>query len=148
MPTGSPAQIARILEQRAAALQPRLVRAETASAMDGFNAGRKASGVEHFTLGELARMGHPYSKRRPRPPMFAGIISRHRGLFYAAWETTTLNGAYRIVSKIRNRSAVAKFMRGTSRMIARPVWEKVIAGVQAQRYDRVRRAVKGALKTR
>lgn len=148
MPKGSPAQIARIIEQRAAALQPRLVKAETASAQEALAEGRARSTTQHYSLAQLRRMGHPYAKRRPRPPMYVGIINRQSGKFVAGWESDTFESFGSIVSRVRNRSEHARFMLGKGFMVERPIWKIVKMAANRHRRERLRKAVKGALKTR
>lgn len=77
-----------------------------------------------YSLADLRRMGHPYARRRPRPPLPPGVINVQSGLFRRSWHVEAhLRGARMEVS-IENRAPYARYLlEGTRRMIPRPYEE-------------------------
>ena len=99
-----------------------------------------------YSLETLRRMGHPYARRAPNPPVKPHIINRQSGAVHAGWRThyqRTRDGARATVS---NGAAHAKFLRGTRVMIARPVLEEAIKRTKRERDRNVRNARRRGLR--
>lgn len=84
---------------------------------------RVLTGTRYFTPQQLARMGHPYARRRPRPPLPEYLVSRQSGEFHAGWVVEGLElGHYRVANYSSRASLV---LGGTRETVARPVLERV-----------------------
>lgn len=79
-----------------------------------------------FSREELRRLGHPY-RHGGRPPQDPAIINRQMGRFKEGWRvSTTRRTANGISSRLVNETPYARFLfRGTKRMIARPIYERI-----------------------
>lgn len=75
-----------------------------------------------YSTRTLRRMGHPYSRRRPHPPLSAYHINVQTGRFRAGWRVVgPIKRSEGIAAALVNESAHAGFLRlGTTRMIPRP----------------------------
>src|SRR5918996_632633 len=80
-----------------------------------------------FTSAHLKAMGHPYSKRKNRPPQDPAIINKQSGFFLSAWVARpTQQAANSFQTRIENFAPYAEFLhRGTDRMIQRPILERI-----------------------
>lgn len=99
-----------------------------------------------FSTAQLRRMGHPY-RHGGRPPQNAAIINRQSGSFYRGWQikpVETRGG--RITAGLINTSPHAVLlMRGTSRMIARPILQLIEKRVTPRRRALYRAAIRKAM---
>lgn len=73
----------------------------------------RAASSGTLSYAEMARQDHPYAKRHRTVRQPGYIINRHTGEFYAGWRKEGLS--------IINDSSHARFMGGTSTMVARPI---------------------------
>src|SRR5438105_148810 len=74
-----------------------------------------------YRTSQLRQMGHPYSRRRPRPPALPAIINVQTGRFRAGWRIRARLSGSRLTLDVENVSPEAKFLlHGTRWMIARP----------------------------
>lgn len=81
-----------------------------------------------FRSAQLAKMGRPYSKRRPRPPQDRAILNRQSGRLLNGWRTVVgVNVAGRLEGSLFNIAPEARWFddrlypRGTKWAIARPI---------------------------
>lgn len=152
-------QAAVLIGQMSARLEEELIRAERLSAQEGRRIARQLSSGE-FSSAQLARMGHPYARRHVRgggkrrmsapgiPYGDPAIINRQTGRFQGAWRVippqATGNGLH---TEIVNRTPYAGLLEsGTSRMIPRPIAERVLELLQPARERRLKQAIKRALR--
>lgn len=98
------------------------------------------------SLEDLRKMGHPYAKRHPHPPIQPHIINRQTGNLHRNWRwnwSRTPDGA---VATVFNNAFNAPFMRderGTLTMIARPVRAEAIRRTKSFREANMRKALRG-----
>ena len=94
----------------------------------------------------LRRMRHPYARRDPQTPLDPGLINAQSGRFRRSWRTRRPRRSGRkITSKLRNSDPKGKWMRGTSKMIERPVLVRIAKAIRPIRRYRLRQAVFGAI---
>jgi hypothetical protein len=73
-----------------------------------------------YSLGYLAKVGHPYAKARPNPAFNPGVINTQTGKFKRSWRVRP--GSLNNDPVIDNTDPVGKFLEfGTRFMVARPV---------------------------
>ena len=89
---------------------------------------------------ELALLGHPYSRRNPRPPQDPGIINRQTGAFAASWHYRTEISGSRTLLYIYNSASYARYMLGTRYMIRRPILALMASTEGPARLARLRAA--------
>lgn len=80
-----------------------------------------------YTQALLTAMGHPYAKRRPRPPLPTAIINYQTGNFYRAWAARNAVLRSGLLSAfVLNASPEATDLdRGTMWAIRRPIGETI-----------------------
>ncbi len=140
---------AQALQRKADAIQQQVRDAEAQSARDLLRIARAQSSGPLSTA-QLRMLGHPYARRRPRPPFSAAIINVQSGRFKAGWRVigpSSSSGGIR--SRLVNVSPEARWMteRGTSRMIGRPVMRAIAQRERGLRQRRLARAVRQGLET-
>ena len=123
MTRGSPQQIALVLRRKANALERSVRAAEAASARQALALARNFS-TGSLSRGDLRRMGHPY-RRGGRG--FGDFVNLQTGRFYLGWRVSgprkTSGG---LKTTLLNTVPYAKFiLRGTRRMVARPILKRV-----------------------
>jgi hypothetical protein len=136
------AQAAEALRRKATAVQQQARSAEEATAREALALARKqSSGL--VSSRELARMGHPYARRRPRPPGSPAVVNRQSGRFQAAWRVVRTGDRLRLVNDARH----ARYLndRGTRLMIRRPITRAVAQAIRRSRERRLRAGVQLAL---
>lgn len=105
-----------------------------------------------YTSEVLALMGHPYSRRNPRPPLGRpDIINVQTGLFRASWASkgpATSGNSGEFLSVLLNTSPYGYKMRGTPNMIARPIDKTIARRMEPRRLKRLQVATARALKVR
>jgi len=89
---------------------------------------RKLSGLTDHSLADLARMGHPYAKRRPNPPHPPYMIHKQRGNFYKRWYAKQFRRGDDFGFELgntartsRGRALLPLLQNGTRKMIPRPI---------------------------
>lgn len=118
----------------------------------------KMSSRQYASTKELRKLGHPYARARfakrlrverkglPAPPF---IINRQTGLFTRRWVVELARMGAGWVAKTKNLAPYGKYMRGTRKMIERPILQEADRRVRA-RYGKasqqIRSAVQKALK--
>ena len=95
---------------------------------------------------QLARMGHPYATRNPRPPAPTELINRQTGKFLNSFKTDSnlnaINGNWRAL--LENSSPEAHYLiSGTKTMIERPI-DKAVSLIMEKRF---RLAIQDAIRT-
>jgi hypothetical protein len=90
-----------------------------------------------YTLAQLARMGHPYSRKHPNPPQDPAIINFQTGRFLHSWRVSPVivhNGE--AVFVVSNPVRHSQYLRpwGTRKMIGRPVEVRLVNSTEAFRY--------------
>ena len=138
------AQAAAVLQRKAEATVREVRRANEVASYEALQEARKLSSGP-FSSRQLAAMGHPYARRRPRPPLPAHIINVQSGRFRRAWRIAGHGDALRIEN---TDPKGRRFRRGTLRMIARPIAVAVAARVRAKRMQRAREAARRGLEAR
>lgn len=136
------AQAAAAIERKARAIATEARRAERQAAREALAEARKLSSGP-YSARALARLGHPYARRRPRPPLPASVINVQSGRFRAGWQVTGTGDRLVLV----NASPAARWLtaRGTRRMIGRPIAAAVAARIRERRLRRLRQAVRRGL---
>lgn len=90
-----------------------------------------------YSSAQLASMGHPYSRRAPRPPMPSGFINVQRSRRFVRSFSTVQRGRHnnnRIVTELNNNSPEWQYLKyGTRYMIKRPLGELVLGAVHVKR---------------
>lgn len=139
---GPPAQIALVLRRKAQALSRAVRESEAASAADALRIARLLSSGT-FSSAALRRMGHPY-RHGGNPPSPAFIINRQSGRFYFGWRLVPpRKSGGGLVTRVVNDSPQARMLlRGTRRMIARPIVAEVRRRAASARAKRHRAALK------
>lgn len=100
---------------------------------------------QFFSSAQLAKMGHPYSKVAPMPPMKEYIINRQSGTFYASWQMRVLKNAEGIYASVYNTAPWARYMVGTKKMIARPILDEALERTKDRRRKNLQNARKRGL---
>ena len=137
--TGTAREIAAYLRGCAERLRARLNEAERENVQDVLATARLYSSGP-YSRADLRRLGHPYARRRPRPPLPPGIVNVQTGTFLAGWR---VEGPDRdLASRVVNETDRAEFMRGTARMIRRPI----AAAVERETAERVEARRQAALR--
>lgn len=122
----TPKQMAQRVEWASKRLQREVDAALVSIGGEGVRQARVSSSGP-YSLAMLRRMGHPYSRRRPRPPMDPGIVNRQTGRFLRAWGRSDAHwDSGRRTVNVANFSDRAEYMFGTRRMIARPIWRQIV----------------------
>jgi hypothetical protein len=146
---GTPAQVAAEIGRRAAALKPALRDAERLTLLDiQAEAKRLSRGV--YKTETLAKMGHPYAKRKPRPPADAGIINLQKGDLLRGWRRKTGNWSggtlFSSVFNISAHGALVEAMgKPGSPTIARPLPLLIPPLVRRARLARLRAVLRKVL---
>ncbi len=147
----TPQQGAQWLMKRARAMKPEMRRAEGETLGHGLKLAQKMS-EGPYSQAALRRLGHPYAKRSPSPPMAPGIINmgpskRFRKGWRRVQKGYIMSGPRNaLVSTLYNNSPEARFMRGTRYMIERPITNMVARFVRPGRRVRLVEAVRRAWK--
>lgn len=91
----------------------------------------EVAGVQRYTLRELAKQGHPFSRIRGGAGFNRGLVSRQSGEFFESFRVrppTTRNGITGI--SLINNSPKAEWLRqGTIRAIDRPYMREISKGL-------------------
>ncbi len=137
---GSPQQIALVLRRKAQAMERAMRQAEAASAAEALHIARELSSGTRAAA-QLRAAGHPYRVGGSGPPL---PINRQSGRFYAAWRIVGPRATRAgLKTSIVNADRKARWlMRGTRRMMARPVLAALRAKIAAARAKRHRQALK------
>lgn len=146
----TPQQVAANLMRRAARVKSEL-RAAEGQVLDQAKRQAQALSSGPYSLKELRKMGHPYAKRAPNPPMMAGVVNVQSGQFRAAWSRKLGQfgnwwfGGMR--STLTNASPEAGYLKSgpRSKMIARPIWNLIGATIRPIRRSKLRAALRRAL---
>jgi biotin carboxylase len=95
----------------------------------------------------LRMMGHPYAVRAPQDPPDHSIINDQTGKFRRSWRKSgpRMRGGM-LRSTVVNVDPVAKYMFGTTKMVARPIDQTVAAMMQQRRVELHRLAIQRALR--
>jgi len=103
---------------------------------------RQFTAQRFFSLADLRRMGHPYAKRRPFPPVRPHILNRQNGEVHRAWLVRVRRYADGSTASVVNTAPYAKYMtaEGTTKMIGRPVLEEALERTRGERASNMRRA--------
>jgi hypothetical protein len=136
-------QAAAILRQKARALQQQVRSAEAQSAQEAL-ATAHAYSSGPFSTRMLQIMGHPYSRRNPRPPGNPAVVNRQSGRFRSSWRVMRQGDRTRLV----NDAPYAQYFNdaGTVRMMRRPILRAIAQKIRRNRERRLARAVAAALK--
>ena len=84
---------------------------------------------------QLRKLGHPYAKRDPRPPVRAHILNKQAGLLYSSWKVNVRRYPDGATVSVVNTAPYAKYMtaEGTTKMIGRPIFDEALKRTQEQR---------------
>ena len=136
----SPQQIALILWRKAQALDRAVRAAEAASADDALAIARELSSGTR-TPAQLRAAGHPYRLGGSGPALPVNIRT---GRFLAGWKVTgPRKSGDGLKTTLLNTDRKARLLqRGTGRMMARPVIERVRMRIKLSRMKRHRAALK------
>jgi hypothetical protein len=81
-----------------------------------------------YSLAALRRMGHPYARRHAAAPLDPAVINLQTGRFAASWRLESVGGGLIGGMRVVNDAPYAGYLEeGTSRMIRRPIEEKILA---------------------
>lgn len=146
---GSPQEVAAEIRRRAAAL-PRAIRAAEMETIKAVQDTAKQFSRGGYSTLALTRMGHPYAKRRPRPPADPGIINYQTGNFYRGWRRRT--GGWSggtLFSYVFNVSREGQLLQaggtGRSAMMERNILRLVVPTIRRARIARLSRAIRKVL---
>lgn len=137
MATLTPRQYARWLQKRPDAIRRGIQRADAESLDYAATVAKRAS-RGRYSSARLAAMGHPYSRRNPRPPQDPAIINRQSGLFLQSWWTAQRwTKPNNLLNVLTNTAPYAGYLRtGTRRMIARPIADRIVSQTAMSRLGR------------
>lgn len=135
------AQAAQALQRKADAAIREVRRANEQASYEALLEARKLSSGP-FSSRALRAMGHPYARRRPRPPLPAHVINVQSGRFRRAWRIAGHGDALRLVNDTPYGRG---FARGTARMIARPISIALAARIREKRMARLKEAARQGL---
>jgi len=141
-------QVGVYVRERAGRINWELNRAMEATANQMIRRARKlSSGTVSYEM--MRRMGHPYRKGGPNP-LNPAIINAHRGKFRAGWKKRVFTSAARtggegVTIKLWNDADAAKYMRGTKRMVHRPIIRQIIKDTMPAHREEIRRAMRRAI---
>jgi len=145
---GACVQIARALRQAERLLPGLLYRAERENLRDAKTLAQQLSSGPYQPR-TLAQLGHPYARRRFRPPAPAFIINRVTGSFWRGWRIVGphKDGSGGYSSSLKNVAPQAAFLTslGTKYMGPRPIQERIQARIGRAREDALGRALQQAL---
>lgn len=87
-----------------------------------------------YSLAALAKLGHPYAKRAPKPPMDAAIINRQSGRFLLAWRVSPVERSLAGIGiRVVNDAPYADYLdKGTSLMIQLPIIQRLEERLQPE----------------
>ncbi len=106
------------------------------------------SGLTDHSLTQLAKMGHPYSKRHPKPPHDPAYLHAQSGNLRKSWELTVEFHGSDYVLTLRNKAEYFKWLEGgTKKMIRRPILEAISASTIKPIRERNKEALNKALST-
>ena len=138
--------------QRAAALTHAVLAAEHANAQAAYRqAQRLSSGsVPSASLRAAgrARKAGLYSRRSPAPPNDPAIINAQTSRLKRSWRYYVAWKRDGTLITLWNTAPYAKSMRGTARMMSRPILERVMQRERMPRLERLRRARNAAMQKR
>ncbi len=134
-------ELARRLQLLPGLIESETIRAEKATIEEALKLAQEMSSGVH-SLADIARAGHPYSRRAPQPDAYpANVINKQKGLFFRGWRTELPHRVgNEIVSGLRNIDPKAAFMEGTDKMIPRPIAPAVLAIILPKREKRLQEA--------
>lgn len=143
----SPARAVRLLTGLEKRLFAAVVAAEALTLEDAKKEAIRASSGT-ITTKTLRRMKHPYARRDPQTPLDPGLINAQSGRFRRSWRTRRpIRSGRKITSRLRNNDPKGKYMRGTAKMIERPVLVRIAKTIRPIRRYRLRRALWSAVTT-
>jgi hypothetical protein len=144
----TPRQAETFLRRRARAMEANAMAAERQTMAFALQEARRLSGGP-FKTAMLRAMGHPYAKRRPRPPIDAAIINKQSNVFRRSWRVVPPRQAGKeMVSTLSNIAPYARFLfEGTRLMIMRPTLLKIRKRVAAFRHKQYRSLLKKSFKS-
>lgn len=146
---GSPQEVAAEIGRRRREL-PKALRQAERQTVEQAQAEAKRISQGQYKTAQLIAMGHPYSKRRPRPPDDPAIINFQSGDLFRGWRRKTGNWSggtlFSYVFNVSDHAAEIE-AGGTSKslQIARPIARRVQQRVRAQRLHRLEAAVRRVL---
>lgn len=115
--------------------------AETLSLADAKQEALEASSGALSTA-ELRRRDHPYARRHGSATEDPQILNSQSGDFRRAWRASAVTRRVgKLTGTVRNTDRKAKYMRGTEKMLPRPVAARVITRVRRIRRYRLKRAL-------
>lgn len=108
---------------------------------------REYSGLRCHSLADLAAMGHPYSRKYPRPPHPSHLIHVQSGGFIAKWfaRTKVVGDDYRLEFGNASGALAGWLEHGTRKMIPRPIMRVIIQEMRYELQVNNRRAYRSAL---
>lgn len=103
---------------------------------------RQFTSQRFFSLSQLRKMGHPYAKRAPMPPVRPHILNRQNGRLHNSWLVRVRRYADGSTASVVNTAEYAKYMTadGTTKMIGRPVLEEALKRTAGERARNLRNA--------
>lgn len=143
------------MQERAAAISPELHRAMRDIKGRALEVAREMSSGPYGDPAVLRALGHPYSRRHPRPigAFYPAKINVNTGDFRSRWRGTVTRrglqaGGASITMRLSNNSPHARYLteRGTSRMIGRPIQKLIVEKTRDYARKRIANAYKSALR--
>ncbi len=90
-----------------------------------------------------------YSRKNPRPPADPGRINSQTGSLAQSWKASQENKSQDLVTALFNESESAKWIagsgRGRSRMMRRPVEDRIVERLMPIRISNLKEAIRKAL---
>lgn len=137
--TRDPKKLIARWRKRAALVTPEMMEAERENLQ---TMKKEAIRLSSATAFRLPNSDHPYSTRDPHPPIPPYWINiQSAGGFVTKWRVRLIKTPSGATGSLWNTAPYAKYMLGTSRMIQRPILQRMAKRVRDRRSKRNRQAV-------
>ena len=158
--TSNAGALAARLRRKASSFIPLQVGAMRAATNDVLHEARRLSGRTYATTAKLRAMGHPYARagrgggfgRRlrggaglPAPPF---VLNLQTGRLHGLWRTLVRRGMGVVTGTVYNLAAYSRFMRGTRKMIERPILQEALRRHKQRMLRRFRGGLQKSLSSR
>lgn len=131
--TSNASELSALMERRAEMYAAEIRRSQLENASLIMEKARELSSQRRLSTLQQQMMGNPYASAHPHPPLPPYIINDQGGSFSKSWVVEEQDGPDGPTATVTNTAPHAKYMRGTSRMIPRPVLDEAIRETAQQR---------------
>jgi hypothetical protein len=145
----TPEQAVAIMKRRTDALIPELQAAQAQTMKRAKDRAFNLTKRQFYSLDELAEMGHPYSRWRPRPPMDPAVINLQSGNLSRRWGVRAVTrSGNRMRAELRNTAPYWNSLRGKEAQISRPIWKRIKRELLPEMKSNNAAAIRRALRKR